>query len=366
MNIDEFFMKQALRLAKKGVGSTSPNPLVGALVVKDGKIISSGYHKKAGAPHAEIEALSRAGKKAKGATLYVNLEPCNHYGRTPPCTTAIVKASVKKVVVGMLDPNPHVLGGGCEFLSTHGVKVKCNVLADKCKRLNEFYIKYITKDKPFVILKGALTLDGWIATQMGNSKWITGEKSRKFVHSLRKRVDAILVGVETIIIDNPFLTPYMIRRSTPDPFRVIVDTNLRIPIQSRVLDSPKSGLTIIAVGSNVDSTKRKKIEDLGARIVICQIRNGRIDLANLLDQLAKMSISSVLVEGGATLFGSMIREDLVDKYYMFLAPKILGGDNGVPFARGSGCDRIEDCVVLKDVMVKRFDDDIMIEAYPQK
>jgi len=366
MDIDEGFMKQALRLAKKGLGSTSPNPLVGALVVKDRKIIGSGYHKKAGAPHAEIAALFKAGKSAKGATLYVNLEPCNHYGRTPPCTKAILKSSVKQVVVGMVDPNPHVTGGGCEFLSSHGVKVKCNVLEEECKRLNEVYIKYITKDKPFVILKGALTLDGWIATQTGNSKWITGEKSRKFVHSLRKRVDAILVGVETVIVDNPYLTPYLIGRSTSDPFRVIVDTNLRIPLHSRVFDSPKSGLTIIAVGSNVNSAKRKKIEDLGARVVNCQIRNGRIDLADLLDELAKMSMSSVLVEGGATLFGSIIREELVDKYYMFLAPKILGGDNGVPFARGPGSDSIENCVLLKDLMVRRFDDDIMIEAYPQK
>ena len=366
MDIDEGFMKQTLRLAKKGLGSTSPNPLVGALVVKDGKIIGSGYHKKAGAPHAEIEALSKAGKKAKGATLYVNLEPCNHYGRTPPCTKALLKSSVKKVVVGMVDPNPHVAGGGCEFLSSHGVKVKCNVLEEECKRLNEVYIKYITKDKPFVILKGALTLDGWIATQTGNSKWITGEKSRKFVHSLRKRVDAILVGVETVIVDNPFLTPYLIGRSTSDPFRIIVDTNLRIPLHSRVFDSPKSGLTIIAVGSNVESEKRKKIEDLGARVVKCQIKNGRIDIADLLDEIAKMSISSVLVEGGATLFGSVIREGLVDKYYMFLAPKILGGDNGVPFARGPGCDSIENCALLKDLMVRRFDDDIMIEAYPRR
>ena len=366
MDIDEGFMKQTLRLAKKGLGSTSPNPLVGALVVKNRKIIGSGYHKKAGAPHAEIEALSKAGKRAKGATLYVNLEPCNHYGRTPPCTKTILKSSVKKVVVGMVDPNPYVTGGGCEFLSSHGVKVKCNVLEEECKRLNEVYIKYITKDKPFVILKGALTLDGWIATQTGNSKWITGEKSRKFVHLLRKRVDAILVGVETVIVDNPYLTPYLIGRSTSDPFRVIVDTNLRIPLHSRVFDSPKSGLTIIAVGSNVDSAKRKKIANLGARVVNCQIRNRRIDLADLLDELAKMSMSSVLVEGGATLFGSMIREELVDKYYMFLAPKILGGDNGVPFARGPGCDSIENCVLLKDLMVRRFDDDIMIEAYPRR
>ena len=366
MDIDEGFIRQTLRLAKKGLGSTSPNPLVGALVVKDEKIIGSGYHKRAGAPHAEIEALTKAGKNAKGATLYVNLEPCNHYGRTPPCTKAIVRSMIKKVVVGMVDPNPHVAGGGCEFLSSHGVKVRCNVLEEACRRVNEVYISYITKNRPFVILKGALTLDGWIATKTGNSKWITGEKSRRFVHLLRKRVDAILVGIETVIKDNPFLTPYLIGKSISHPFRVIVDTHLRIPLHSQVLDSSKSGLTIIAVGSNVDGEKRKKIEGLGTRVVPCRLRNGRIDLTDFLEKLAKMSISSVLVEGGATLFGSMMRENLVDKYYLFLAPKLLGGDNGLPFARGPGCDSIKNCFMLKDLKVRRFDDDIMIEAYPRR
>jgi diaminohydroxyphosphoribosylaminopyrimidine deaminase/5-amino-6-(5-phosphoribosylamino)uracil reductase len=367
MDTDEGFMKQALRLAKKGLGSTSPNPLVGALVVKNGRILGSGYHKKPGAPHAEIEALSKAGDRAKGATLYVNLEPCNHYGRTPPCTKAILESGVSKVVVGMADPNPHVTGGGCAYLSSHGVEVTCEVLQNECIRLNEFYVTYVTQGKPFVIVKEALTLDGWIATQTGNSKWITGEKSRRFVHSLRRQVDAILVGVDTVIADNPLLRPYLIKRSAHEPFRVIADTHLRVPLHSKVFDAPKSDLTIIAVASKViSSTKRKKIEDRGARILFCRMKQGRIDLTYLLDQLAAMSISSVFVEGGATLCGSIVREGLADKFYIFLAPKILGGDNGVPFARGPGCDRIEDCSRLKISKVRRFDDDIMIEAYPQK
>lgn len=366
MDIDERFMKKVIRLARRGLGSTSPNPVVGALIVKNGQIISSGYHKMAGAPHAEIEALSKAGERARMSTLYVNIEPCNHYGRTPPCTKSILESNVSKVVVGMPDPNPDVTGGGCEFLGSKGVKVKCGVLGEECARLNEVYVKYVTKGKPFVILKGALTLDGWIATQTGNSKWITGEKSRKFVHALRKRVDAIMVGVETIIADNPHLTPYLKGKSDRDPIRVIVDTNLRIPIHSRVFNSPKSALTIIAAGSNVSNNKRKTIEGLGAKVVSCQMRDDRIDLADLLDKLAQMSISSVLVEGGASIFSSIIREELVDKFYIFLAPKILGGDDGIPFARGSGCDKIEDCLALKVFMVRRFDDDIMIEAYPER
>jgi diaminohydroxyphosphoribosylaminopyrimidine deaminase/5-amino-6-(5-phosphoribosylamino)uracil reductase len=366
MDIDERFMKKVIRLARRGLGSTSPNPVVGALIVKDDQIISSGYHKRAGAPHAEIVALSKAGERTRGSSLYVNMEPCNHYGRTPPCTGAILESGVRKIVVGMPDPNPHVTGGGCEFLRSKGVEVKCGVLEEECTRLNEAYVKYVTKGKPFVILKGALTLDGWIATQTGNSKWITGEKSRKFVHTLRKRVDAIMVGVETIIADNPLLTPYLARRSDRAPVKVIADTNLRIPLHSRVFNSSKSALTIIAAGSNVSNNKRKTIEGLGARVIICQMRDGRIDLADLLDKLAEMSISSILVEGGATIFSSIIREGLVDKFYIFFAPKILCGDNGIPFARGPGCDTIKNCLTLKILMVRRFDDDIMIEGYPER
>ena len=366
MDSDERFMKQVLRLARRGLGLTSPNPVVGTLVVRNGQIIGSGYHKKAGAPHAEILALSKAGEGARGSTLYVNLEPCNHYGRTPPCTKAILESGIRRVVVGIHDPNPHVTGGGCRFLRSNGVEVKWGVLEEECARLNEVYMKYVTKGKPFVIVKGALTLDGWIATQTGNSKWITNEKSRKFVHSLRKRVDAIMVGVDTIIADNPLLVPYLMGNSAPDPVRVIADTNLRVPLESRVFNSGTSALTIVASGSNVSNTKRKKLEGQGARVIKCQMRDGRIDLADLLNRLAEMSICSVLVEGGATLFGSIIRERLVDKYYIFLAPKILGGDNGVPFTRGPGCDTVKDCLTLSPLMVRRFGDDIMIEAYPKR
>ena len=366
MDIDEIFMKQVLRQARRGLYSTTPNPAVGAIVVKNGHIVGSGYHKKAGAPHAEIEALSNAGERAKGSTLYVNLEPCNHYGRTPPCTKAILDYGVRRVVVGMADPNPDVSGGGCEFLRSKGVEAKCGILEEECGRLNEVYIKYVTKGKPFVILKGALTLDGWIATSRGNSKWITNEKSRKFVHTLRKRVDAIMVGVETIIADNPQLTPYLTGGSKRGPVRVVADTNLRIPLDSRVFNKGTSALTIIAAGSNVNSIKRKRVEGLGARVIKCRMMDGRIDLASLLDRLKDMSISSVLVEGGGTLFGSIIREGLVDKFYIFIAPKILGGDNGVAFMSGPGCYAIEDCLTLKVFMVRRFDDDIMVEAYPKR
>ncbi|RLB31894.1 MAG: bifunctional diaminohydroxyphosphoribosylaminopyrimidine deaminase/5-amino-6-(5-phosphoribosylamino)uracil reductase RibD [Deltaproteobacteria bacterium] len=365
MSPDERFMRQALSLARKGLGSTSPNPVVGALVVKHGRIIGSGYHKRAGAPHAEVVAIAKAGKGARGATLYVTLEPCNHYGRTPPCTRAILESGIRTVVVGIGDPNPHVKGGGAEFLRAQGLEVRCGVMKEECARTNEAYITYVTQGKPFVMVKGALTLDGWIATRTGHSKWITNEKSRRFVHMLRKTSDAIMVGIETVIADDPLLTAYLRKGPAPDPVRVIVDTNLRVPLESRILTGETSTLTCIAAGSKVSADRKKKIEGLGAKVLRCKVKDGRVDLKDLLNQLAKMSICSVLVEGGANIFTTIIRERLVDKYYLFLAPKLLGGDNGVPFTTGPGCDIIKDCWELQVARVRRFDDDIMVEAYPK-
>jgi len=366
MTIDEIFMKKALMLAQRGLGRTSPNPAVGAVVVRDDQIVASGYHRKAGARHAEIEALSGAGEAARDATIYVNLEPCNHYGRTPPCTNAIVESGVRRVVIGITDPNPHVTGGGCEYLRSKGVEVTCGVLQEECAQLNEAYITYITAGRPFVILKVALTLDGWIATRTGDSKWVTNERSRKHVHILRRRVDAVMVGVETVIADNPRLIPYLLRSSSPNPVKVIADTHLRIPLDSMVLDSTASDLTIIATGSKVSRQKKRAVEERGAKIVPCRLKNGRIDLSDLLKKLAAMEISSILVEGGATLFDSFVRDALVDKFYIFFGPKILGGDDGVPFTRGPGCDIIAQCMAMTVHRVKRFGDDIMVEAYPQR
>jgi len=365
MNPDEQLMRQALSLARRGLGSTSPNPVVGALVVKGGRVIGSGYHKKAGEPHAEIEALRKAGDGARGATLYVTLEPCNHYGRTPPCTKAILESGIRAVVVGIGDPNPHVKGGGAAFLRAQGLEVRCGVLKEECAKVNEVYITYVTQGRPFVVVKGALTLDGWIATHRGDSKWITNQKSRRFVHTLRRRTDAIMVGVETVIADDPLLTPYLIKGSPPKSARVIVDTHLRVPLRSRILTEKTSALTYIAAGSRVSRARRKRVEGLNAKVIPCKVRDGKVELEDLFRKLAKSSICSVLVEGGAELFTSVIRARLADKYYLFLAPKLLGGDNGVPFTRGPGCDIIKDCVDLKVARVRRFDDDIMVEAYPK-
>jgi diaminohydroxyphosphoribosylaminopyrimidine deaminase / 5-amino-6-(5-phosphoribosylamino)uracil reductase len=364
MNSDERFMKKVISLAKKGLGSTFPNPVVGALLVKDGTIISSGYHKKAGMKHAEVDALSKVGEGARGSTMYVNLEPCNHYGRTPPCTKAILESGVSRVVVGIKDPNKGVTGGGCEFLQSKGVDVRCGVLEEECSTLNEVYIKNVVEGKVFVAVKVAMTLDGWIATKKGDSKWITNQKSRRFVHRLRGHSGAILVGVDTVIADNPKLTPYMIKKSVSQPFRIVVDTHLRTPLSSNVFNSETAHLTIIASGSNVDKAKIKRIENLGAKVIQCELKNGQVDMVDLFDRLSTIPIGSVLVEGGARIYNSIMRGDVADKFYLFFAPKILGGGDGIPFMRGKGYDRIEKSYRLRFKKVRVFDGDIMIEAYP--
>jgi len=360
------FMKEAIRLAIKGLGRTSPNPAVGAIIVREGRIIASGYHKKAGQNHAEIEALSMInGKGREDDILYVTLEPCNHYGKTPPCTEAILRSGIKNVVVGMPDPNPSVAGGGSEFLRQKGVKVVSGVLETECRRLNEAFVKFVTTGRPFVIAKSALTLDGWSATSTGHSKWITNERSRNFVHNLRARVDGIMVGVGTIIVDNPSLTARPKNRKGRNPIRIIVDTHLRMPHNAKAIDHDSSSKTIVAVGNKVSPSLLKEIENKGVSIITCPTRDDRIELTTLMDALGKMSITSLLVEGGAGIMGSMIREKLIDKFYIFMAPKILGGDDGMPMAAGKGPERIDQSISLRDIEVKRFVDDILIIGYPE-
>ncbi|MBW1999232.1 MAG: bifunctional diaminohydroxyphosphoribosylaminopyrimidine deaminase/5-amino-6-(5-phosphoribosylamino)uracil reductase RibD [Deltaproteobacteria bacterium] len=363
---DERFMREALRLARKGLGRTSPNPAVGAVVVRRGKVISRGYHRRAGEKHAEVDALERM----KGAievddTLYVNLEPCHHFGRTPPCTEAIMRAGLKNVVVGMRDPNPSVEGGGCDFLAQNGVKVKIGVLETECRRLNEAYLKYVTRRIPFVIAKSALTLDGFTATSTGHSRWITNERSRQFVHRLRDRVDCVMVGVGTIAKDDPLLTTRLKSKRGRDPCRVIVDTELRIPRNARVLKIPCSAETMIAVGDTVAEEYRSSFEAEGVTIIPCPMKEGLIDLKALMKILGERSVTSVMVEGGATLMGSLIREKLIDKFCFFKAPKVLGGDDGIPMARGKGPESMKGCLTLKEMSVRRFGEDLLISGYPE-
>jgi len=362
----EKFMRAALGFARKGLGKTSPNPAVGAVIVRKDQVIAAGFHRKAGKPHAEVEALNRLGDKARqGDTLYVTLEPCNHYGRTPPCTQAILEKGVRKVVVGMKDPNPRVTGGGCDYLIGQGVEVVAGVLEGECRRLNEWFVTYVTQGRPFVIAKSAMTLDGWTATSTGHSRWVTNERSRDWVHRLRSQVDGILVGVGTVMADDPLLNTRLKKGRGKDPVRIIVDTHLSIPPSARVLGHAQGSETLIAVGEGVGSRRLRRIERKGISFLRCPEKEGRIDLKVLMQKLGTRSITSVLLEGGATLMGAMIRERLVDKFCVFKAPRILGGSDGRPMALGKGPSSMDQSIPLKDIRIRRFGEDLLITGYPE-
>jgi len=355
-------MKMALELAEQGRGWTSPNPMVGAVVVKDGTVVGIGFHQAAGGPHAEIHALNGAGEKARGATLYVTFEPCNHTGRTPPCTQAILRSGIKRVVAGMKDPNPRVTGGGLAFLKSQGLDVSVEVCEDECRRLNEIFIKYVTTSLPFVILKCAATLDGRIATRTGNSKWITNPLSRQFVHELRHAVDAIMVGIGTVLKDNPRLTTRLEGRKGSDPIRIVLDTHLSIPPNARLLHLPSDSDTLIVTGSSAPAEKRRILERPGVRLLALKDDGGRIDLTALVRELGRMGITSLMIEGGSRVNSSALRAGIVDKICIFYAPKICGG-NGVPVCQGTGVNLMEESMQITDISVRRFADDVMIEGY---
>ncbi|MGD2038189.1 MAG: bifunctional diaminohydroxyphosphoribosylaminopyrimidine deaminase/5-amino-6-(5-phosphoribosylamino)uracil reductase RibD [Desulfobacterales bacterium] len=358
----EFFMKKALALAKKGQGHTSPNPMVGALIVKDGEVKGKGYHQSVGQAHAEVNAIEDAGAQAKGATLYVNLEPCNHTGRTPPCTRKILEAGIKRVVVAMEDPNT-IAGGGCVFLKRRGIEVLTGICENEARRLNEAFVKYVHTKSPFVIIKCAATLDGRIATRTGDSRWVTGEKARRYVHRLRHAVDAILVGIGTIHGDNPNLTTRLGSKKGSDPVRIVLDTHLSISPDARILKLDSNSDTILITGNSVSEDKKKKILKKGVRQIVQPVKDGQIDLKPLMVQLGAMGITSLLVEGGGRVIASALKSGIVDKALFFYAPKILGGDDGIPICRGPGPPRMKDCIRVKNIRLQRFGDDVMIEGY---
>lgn len=357
------YMKRAIELSKKGIGYTNPNPLVGAVIVKDNKIIGEGYHEFYGGPHAEINAFKNAAEDVKGATLYVTLEPCSHYGKTPPCANAIVKKGISKVVIGMKDPNPLVAGKGISILRDNGIEVITGVLEEEVKKLNEIFIKYITTKMPFCILKTAMTLDGKIATKNGDSKWITNEKSRKYVHELRHRVAAVAVGIGTVLTDDPRLTSRLEDIEGVDPIRVIVDTKSKIPLDAKVLNLDSKAKTIIATTEKADKNKLKAIKAKGAEVIVTPLKDDKVDLVYLMKLLGEKGIDSVLLEGGSTLNYSALDQGIVDKVITFISPKIVGGSNAKTPVGGEGRKYIKDSFNLKNVKVKRFQEDIMIEAY---
>jgi diaminohydroxyphosphoribosylaminopyrimidine deaminase/5-amino-6-(5-phosphoribosylamino)uracil reductase len=363
---DQHFMQMALDLAIKGEGFTSPNPMVGAVVVKDGNVVGKGFHEVVGGPHAEVNAIDAAGKLAAGATLFVTLEPCNHTGRTPPCTQKILDAGITRVVVAMPDPNENVVGGGSEHLRQHGIEVTTGVCEAQAQKQNEAFIKYVRTGQPFVIAKCAATLDGRIATRTGDSKWITGEAARRFVHHLRHAVDAIMVGINTIQKDDPSLTTRLDDREGKDPVRIILDTHLSMVPDARVLDQASAADTILVAGKGVDRNKKTVLEKAGARVIEASLKDNRIDMASLMVQLGTMEIASLLIEGGSRVLASAFRAGIVDKVQFFYGPKILGGDDGVPICSGPGAELMSHSVTLRDISVHRFDDDVLIEGYVEK
>jgi len=356
-------MRLALRLAARGVGRTSPNPVVGAAVVHGGAVVGKGYHERVGGPHAEVHALRAAGGLARGGTLYVTLEPCNHYGRTPPCTEAIIRSGVHRVVVGCRDPNPHVAGEGVEVLRGHGLEVEVGVEEERCRRLNDAFIKHVTTGLPLVVAKAAASLDGKIASATGDSRWISNERSRRFGHRLRRALDAVLVGVGTVLADDPQLTPRIPGMAGKKPLRVIMDTNLRTPLESQVVRSTVEAATLIATGPQPDRRRVAQLQERGVEILALPLEEGRVSPSSLLRELGNRQITSVLVEGGAEVHGSFFQAGLVDKVYFFYAPRIIGGRDAVPMIGGRGAAVVGESLALSRLRVRRFDSDIMVEAY---
>jgi len=354
-------MRRALDLAAKSLGRTSPNPAVGAVIVRGGRIIGEGFHRRAGLPHAEREALRRVNGTVRGATIYVNLEPCSHYGRTPPCADALVAAGIKRVVIGMVDPNPSVRGRGLRRLRRAGIQVKTGVLREDCEQLNEDFTCFMRAGKPFVIVKLAASLDGRIATASGDSRWISGEQSRRLVHELRNRVDAVVVGAETVRIDDPQLTCRI--RGGRDPLRVILDGRLTISPSARVCTQRSPARTLVAtVKENGQTEKRSRLESAGVEVLCLPGKDGRLQFRSLLEELGRRGVKSVLLEGGGQTVAAAFREGVVDKVMFFYAPLLLGSE-GRALIGPLGVDRVAAGCKLHTMEVQRIGSDIMLSAY---
>lgn len=362
--LDEEMMAQAIAIARNAEGRTSPNPLVGAVIVKDGRVVATGWHRKAGTPHAEVHALNMAGELARGATAYVSLEPCAHYGRTGPCAKALVEAGVSRVVVAMEDPNPKVAGKGIAILREAGIEVQVGVLEQEARELNEVFLKWITTGKPFVALKTAMSLDGKIATAAGESQWITNEVSRHFTHRLRDVYDGILVGINTALKDDPSLTTRLPEYEGKNPVRIVVDSQCRLPAASRLVQDG-AARTIVAVTEQAAEERVAALEAAGAEV----LRAGagpQVDMELLMQQLGKLRICSVLVEGGGTVNFALLQAGLVDRVYAFIAPKLLGGRNALTPVEGDGFAELAQAVELEQLTTQDMQGDILITGLVKK
>ena len=360
---DHDHMQLALHLAAKGKGFTSPNPCVGAVVVKDGRVVGKGWHKAAGMAHAEVEALEDAGDHARGADLFVTLEPCNHFGKTPPCTRKILAAGIRRVVAACPDPNP-AASGGLAFLSQNGVQTVSGLLQDQAEVLMEDFLWYVRHEKtPFVILKCAATLDGRIATSTGESQWITSAASRAFGHELRHQADAILVGSGTLHADNPSLTCRIFGKKTRDPARVILDTHLSIQENAQVISQKSDAPTILVTAFHAPVQKKERLAQKGVVVLESGLKNNMLDLRQLMVTLGRMSITSLLIEGGGTVAANALTEGIVNKVVYFIAPRLLGGSDGKAVFEGKGVKKLADATVLQNITVKRCDADILVQGY---
>lgn len=362
MHNDHYYMQLALDLAASAKGKTNPNPLVGAVIVKDGAIVGTGLHRKAGEPHAEVHAFRMAGDHAKGATLYVTLEPCSHFGKTPPCANLVKESGIKRVIVAMQDPNPSVAGRGINLLREAGIEVEVGVLEEQALRLNERFIHNMLTARPFITSKFAMTLDGKIATYNGHSQWITGEEARANVHALRDEVDAILVGVGTVLKDNPALTTRLANRVGKNPIRIVLDRTLRTPVDAQITQTDVAHTIIVTAQGNEDKTAIYN----GVEFIYVPVVNGQLDLHATLDALYVKGVTDILVEGGGMVNASFLRAELIDKFLVYVAPKVLGGAHSITPFTGEDVETIDAAMLLSFDHVEKIGEDLRISAYPKK
>lgn len=356
---DQNYMLQAIQLAKQGEGWTNPNPMVGAVIVKNGRIIGKGYHKKCGELHAERNAIASLTESAEGATIYVTLEPCCHYGKTPPCTEAIIEQKIKRVVIGSRDPNPKVSGKGIKMLQEAGIEVIEDFMREECDRLNPVFFHYITTKTPYVVMKYAMTLDGKIATKTGASKWITGEAARAEVQHMRHRYMGIMAGIGTVIADDPMLNVRV--EGWKSPIRILCDSGLRIPLDGQIVKSAGKYRTIVAYADSENTeAKRKRLHEMGVETICCPDENNQVDLKKLMKYLGEEGIDSILLEGGGTLNDSALRAGIVQEVQAFIAPKLFGGMNSKTPVEGIGVRFPSEAVKLKCTDICQIGEDILI------
>ncbi|MBO7460327.1 MAG: bifunctional diaminohydroxyphosphoribosylaminopyrimidine deaminase/5-amino-6-(5-phosphoribosylamino)uracil reductase RibD [Bacteroidales bacterium] len=354
-------MRRAIELAKKGGGYVHPNPLVGCVVVKDDEIIAEGYHEKYGEFHAERNALTRCQSETKDASLYVTLEPCCHYGKTPPCTEIIIEKGIKKVFVGILDPNPLVAGKGVKILQDAGIEVEVGLCEDEIREMNKVFLKYITTKRPYVIMKTAMTLDGKIAAYTGDSRWVTNEQSRKLVHELRSEMAAVMVGIGTVLADDPMLN-VRLEGEHHQPIRIVVDSNLRIPIDSQLVKTAKEYRTIVATTVSDNCRDARPCVSTGIELIQCKSNNNHVDINDLMTKLGAMGIDSILLGGGGTLNAAFLEAGCVDEVWAFIAPKIIGGEGAKTPVSGKGIDKMSDAIQLQNIDIQNINGDILIKG----